>query len=411
MRPYLRSANVTWSGIDLTDVKTMNFAPNDAATFRLEPGDLLLNEASGSPNEVGKPAIWNGELDACCFQNTLLRVRSKGPATSYLYWYCRSAALAGAFGEAGRGVNIRHLGKQGLAAFPIPLAPLAEQDRIVAAIEEHLSRLDAAVSDVVRVRKKLNRMRAAVLANAFALAAEQNGTAALTQVAGSKALFVDGDWVESKDQDPAGACRLTQLADVGDGNWRDRSKRFMNHEQFERLSCTALRGGDVLVARMPDPLGRACLFPGDERTCATVVDVAIIRPVAGACDSSWLMWMINSPQVRDQIAALAKGTTRRRISRRNLGTVILPNPSPQFQHRQRRELEATLDGIARLEREASGVTGRESLLSSTVFAAAFSGQLAPQDPEDEPAVLMLERIMTERVVSRRAIHRNQRNAS
>ncbi len=101
MRPYLRSANVTWKGIDLSDVKEMNFDPSEAVEFQLEPGDLLLNEASGSPNEVGKPAIWNGELDGFCFQNTLLRVRSKGPATAYLYWYCRSAALAGRFGEAG----------------------------------------------------------------------------------------------------------------------------------------------------------------------------------------------------------------------------------------------------------------------------------------------------------------------
>jgi type I restriction enzyme S subunit len=113
MRPYLRSANVTWGGIDLSDVKEMNFEPSEAATFELQPGDLLLNEASGSPNEVGKPAIWKGGLAGCCFQNTLLRVRSKGPATAYLYWYCRSAVLAGDFGRVGRGVNIRHLGKQG----------------------------------------------------------------------------------------------------------------------------------------------------------------------------------------------------------------------------------------------------------------------------------------------------------
>ena len=69
MRPYLRSANVTWSGISLDDVKEMNFDDTDFKKYRLEPGDLLLNEASGSSNEVGKPALWDGEISDCCFQN------------------------------------------------------------------------------------------------------------------------------------------------------------------------------------------------------------------------------------------------------------------------------------------------------------------------------------------------------
>jgi len=144
MRPYLRSANVTWSGIDLGDVKEMNFDDADFEKYRLRAGDLLLNEASGSPNEVGKPAIWRGEIDGCCFQNTLLRLQTHELDRGYVYWYCHLSARGGRFGDAGRGVNIRHLGKQGLARFPIPIAPGAEQKRIVAAIEEHFSRLDAA---------------------------------------------------------------------------------------------------------------------------------------------------------------------------------------------------------------------------------------------------------------------------
>ncbi|WP_419920796.1 hypothetical protein [Candidatus Poriferisodalis sp.] len=123
MRPYLRAANVTWNGISLDDVKEMNFDDNDFETYRLEPGDMLLNEASGSPNEVGKPAIWRGEIEDCCFQNTLLRLRARAVDVDYLYWFCLFSALTGRFGEAGRGVNIRHLGKQGLMRFPIAVAP------------------------------------------------------------------------------------------------------------------------------------------------------------------------------------------------------------------------------------------------------------------------------------------------
>lgn len=168
MRPYLRAANVTWDGISLEDVKTMNFDDADFDRFRLTRGDILLNEASGSPNEVGKPAVWDGEIEECCFQNTLLRLRPRDLNGDYLYWYCYSSALSGRFGEAGRGVNIRHLGKRGLAQFPIPLGPRAEQEHVVAAIEESLSRLDAAEAALDAVRTKIAAFRRSVLAEAFA---------------------------------------------------------------------------------------------------------------------------------------------------------------------------------------------------------------------------------------------------
>src|SRR5438105_1410381 len=72
MRPYLRAANVTWAGLDLSDVNEMHFTENESVTFELRPGDVLVAEASGSASEVGKPAIWRDQIPNCCFQNTLL---------------------------------------------------------------------------------------------------------------------------------------------------------------------------------------------------------------------------------------------------------------------------------------------------------------------------------------------------
>ena len=168
VRPYLRSANVTWSGISLHDVKEMNFDGADFEKYKLEPGDLLLNEASGSPGEVGKPAIWNGEIDDCCFQNTLLRLRPQEVELDYLYWYCYSSASSGQFGEAGRGVNIRHLGKQGLAQFPIPVPPRREQPLIAAQIRATLERAASLRQEVQDGIARVGVLRRSVLAEAFA---------------------------------------------------------------------------------------------------------------------------------------------------------------------------------------------------------------------------------------------------
>jgi type I restriction enzyme, S subunit len=137
-------------------------------------------------------------------------------------------------------------------------------------------------------------------------------------------LFSDGDWVESKDQDPAGTNRLLQLADIGDGRFVNKSNRFMNDEQFNRLNCTQLQEGDVLIARMPEPIGRACILPRLDNRLATVVDIAILRP--SAVDSYWLMSVINSAGFRTKIEEQSSGTTRTRIGRTALSKIKLLSP-------------------------------------------------------------------------------------
>lgn len=138
-------------------------------------------------------------------------------------------------------------------------------------------------------------------------------------------LFKDGDWIETKDQNPEGEIRLIQLADIGDGFFRNRSDRFMSKETAIDLNCTFLKQGDILVARMPDPIGRACLFPFEgESKYVTVVDVAVIRVDNKNIDNKFLKYLINSPTIRKKIEELQTGTTRKRISRGNLSTIKLP---------------------------------------------------------------------------------------
>src|SRR5438552_365065 len=105
MRPYLRAANVTWDGLDLSDVKRMNFTETESGVYELRSGDVLVAEASGSADEVGKAAIWRGEIDDCCFQNTLIRVRTRGPLPEYLRYFLLAEARSGRIGRASPGVG------------------------------------------------------------------------------------------------------------------------------------------------------------------------------------------------------------------------------------------------------------------------------------------------------------------
>ena len=167
-RPYLRAANVTWQGVDISDVKEMDFTDAEATVYELHAGDILLNEASGSADEVGKSAIYGGEIAGCCFQNTLIRVRVYGAVTTEFAQLCLyNDARAGRFVEHGRGIGIHHLGAAKMQSWPMAVPPLAEQRRIVAALDEALGRVRAARASLDEAPALLERARQAVLAAAF----------------------------------------------------------------------------------------------------------------------------------------------------------------------------------------------------------------------------------------------------
>jgi len=240
----------------------------------------------------------------------------------------------------------------------------------------------------------------------------------IPELVSTDGLFIDGDWVESKDQDPNGEVRLVQLADIGDGTFRNRSSRFLTKATAERLRCTFLTAGDVLIARMPDPLGRACIFPGDSKPCITAVDVCIVRSGSTAFDHRWLMWFINSPQFRHAVASLQSGSTRKRISRKNLGTIPLPVPPLDEQQGIVEEIEEHLTrldaGVAALER----VRANLKRYRAAVLKAACEGRLVPTEAElsrregrsYEPASALLERIKAEKANHPQPKRRGRRKA-
>ena len=210
--------------------------------------------------------------------------------------------------------------------------------------------------------------------------------ATIPEVIGARGLFSDGDWVESKDQDPNGDVRLIQLADIGDGAFRDRSSRFLTSEAAARLRCTFLERGDVLVARMPDPLGRACLFPGVGQASVTAVDVCIVRPGEGSVDPRWLMWFINSSSFRSDVLALQAGTTRKRISRKNLATIALPVPPLNEQRRIVAAIEEHLSRLDAAQASLETAIARARNFRDAVLEDAF-GNHAPRRTVGEVAAL------------------------
>jgi len=392
MRPYLRAANVTWQGICVNDVKTMNFDDVDFAKYKLEPGDILLNEASGSPQEVGKPAIWRSEVEDCCFQNTLLRLRPQLVDRNYVFWYCYSSALTGRLGEAGRGVNIRHLGKRGLAQFRIPVAPLAEQERIVAAIEEHFSRLDAATVALADAHKKLDVLLRAVLRT---VCEGSWDTKPLGQVIVS---LKNGVFVSRPSATPPGH-PIYRISAVRPLVLRIDDIRWANPvpDSFHNY---AVEAGDILFTRYsgnPTYVGAAAVVPQDG--AGVLHPDKLIRVIADR-DSvlpEWIAAYVTAGQGRREIEKRLKTTAGQvGISGSQLRSVPIAVPPIAYQQHAVNKISNVLAERERIHQTLSATRERIEVLRQSVLALAFSGRLVPQDPNDELATTLLERIAISR---------------
>ena len=143
--------------------------------------------------------------------------------------------------------------------------------------------------------------------------------------------FIDGDWIEAKDQSELGI-RLIQTGNVGVGIFKDKGEkaRYISEETFNRLNCTEVVEGDILISRLPDPVGRACVIPGGLGKAITAVDCTIIR-LNDLILPKFFIVFTNTPDYAMQIKKVLSGTTRLRVSRTNLGNIQIPLPSIEEQ--------------------------------------------------------------------------------
>ena len=169
-------------------------------------------------------------------------------------------------------------------------------------------------------------------------------------------VFGDGDWIESKDQSNGGI-RLIQTGNVGVGVFKDRIEkaRWISEDTFKRLRCTEIREGDVLISRLPDPVGRSCLIPALEHKAITAVDCSILRFDPDKMNSKFFIYYSQSSQYVNAIEPLISGSTRQRISREKLGTIQIPLPSLKEQQVVVEKLDSA---FAEIDALGEGITAR-----------------------------------------------------
>ena len=379
----------------------------------VEPGDVLvatlgevLPRACLAPPNLG-PAI----VKADC-----IRVRPAASVSAdYVMWALNAPPTRDRVAQTMKGVGRPRINLGELRVLGIPVAPLAEQERMVTAIEEAFSKLDAGESGLRAVRQRLSRMRDSVLAAAASgyllprdptdtTGSELPGRDGLdhpadlpsgwsTSTVGDLAEFVtDGDHRPPK-RVPAGVPHLT-AKNVRDGRLDLRGCTFVDDAGFAqtRKRYEPLQG-DVIVTCV-GTIGRIAVVPAGLIFSADR-NLAAIRPKPGT-DSAYLRCVLESPAVRRGLVAASGAAAQPHLYLRDLRSIVVTLAPHDEQLRVVAEVERQFSFIEACERAIEVGLARSRALRRSVLKAAFEGKLVPQDPADEPASMLLERIRAER---------------
>lgn len=165
--PYIRAANITEQGIDFSDVLEMDFSDRERETFQLKSGDVLLTEASGSPQHVGRPVIWPNVEGLYCFQNTVIRFSPLGITSEFAFQLFLAWQKLGVFRRLSGGVGINHLSAGKFSALAVPLPPLTEQTELVSALSRAFESLALQEQTIEHSLKQSAAQRKNILQAAF----------------------------------------------------------------------------------------------------------------------------------------------------------------------------------------------------------------------------------------------------
>jgi type I restriction enzyme S subunit len=277
---------------------------------------------------------------------------------------------------------------QDVRSMPFRLAPLGEQERIVAAIEDHFSHLDAAEASLHRARRSLDRLRLSILMELC------SGDWPVRQLGDIATGVRNGMFVSRPSTAPPGvpifrisAVRPLAL-DVAD-------VRYAEVSADEAVPFQVVEG-DVLFTRYsgnPSYVGACAVVPPGAAGILhpdKLIRVSLDRSVALP---AWVAISLSVGAGRAQIAARLKTTAGQvGIAGGQLKTVQVPLPPIEEQAHRISRWDAASDQMSTMSSAIEGATRRASNLRRSILADAFAGQLVVPDPTDESASALLERI-------------------
>jgi type I restriction enzyme S subunit len=364
-RPIIRIQNLTGTS------SSFNYYDGDTEeSYIARRGDLLVSWAA----TLGV-FVWPGP-EAVVNQH-IFKVESRIDRDFHRYLI---ASVLNELQRQTHGSGMVHITRSRFDSTPVALPPLAEQRRIVAAIDEHFSRLDAAEQSLCRAERLVGVFRNAVIGAAFDRTWPRKPF--------DEVASVDSDLVDPKE--------FPELPHIAPNHIETRTGRLLPYQTIAADGVTSpkhrFRPGQILYSKIRPYLAKAVLVDF-EGLCS-----ADMYPISSELDARFLLrWMLSA-----EFTELAVGQQGRsvlpKINQAQLGRLPVPTPPLADQRRIVAEVERRLSLVDALTAATAAALKRSAALRRSVLERAFTGRLVPHDPRDEPASVLLERIRAEREV-------------
>jgi type I restriction enzyme S subunit len=343
------------------------------------------------------PAI----VKADCFR---IRLGNAIEAKFFVNWM-NSEIAARSLSEQAHGVGRLRINLSDLRQMKLPLPPLAEQKRIVAKLDALNAKSTRARAELARIETLVSRYKQAVLSKAFSGELTSSNTPKWFPITlGELAIDVRYGTAEKCTYAPE-LTPVLRIPNVVHGriDLADLKHAAFNKKELQKL---ALVEGDLLVIRSNgsvDLVGRSALVDAAAAGMLFAGYLIRIRLDLTKTAPSFIQRWMQSIEVRHKIEGAAKSTSGvNNVNSQQLQALQLKLPPLPEQHEIVRRIESAFARIDRLATDAKRALELLDKLDEAILAKAFRGELVPQDPTDEPAHLLLERIRAERAAAPKA---------
>ncbi len=424
--PWLKIGDLTDGPTGESEEKITERAIAESSA-KLIPAGAVLVAMYGSIGKLGiaTAPLTTNQAIAFCVPNT----RQIGSLYLF-YWLMSQRTALFRMGKGGTQLNISQTVLRGLS---MPLAPLPDQHRIVAAIETHFSRLDAAVASLTRAKANVKRARASVLKAAVegrlvpteaALARAEGrpyepASVLLDRILAERKAAWAASGARGKYQEPVkpeteglpglpeGWCRATleqigdgarpfaygvlvpgpdvpdgvpfvRVGDIGEGQVADRPEKSIARAVADKFKRTYLQGGELLLS-IVGTIGRVGIA-SERLKGANVARAVGVLPLGDSVSSQFVVHAIRSPATKHRLAGAAHEVARKTLNMEDVRAASVPLPPLPEQHRIVAEVDRRLSVLDALDTTLDANLARCARLRQAILKRAFEGRLVPAEP-------------------------------
>ncbi|MBD8237547.1 restriction endonuclease subunit S [Pseudomonas fluorescens] len=402
--PWIKSGELNSRYIKTTEESITEEAIKSSSAKIFPAGSVAIAMYGAT---IGKTAILG--IDASTNQACAVGVPVEGLiGKEYLYRLLQNEKAA--FIEKGKGGAQPNISQAVIKAHEIGLPPLAEQTRIAAKLDELLVQLDTLKTRIDGIPALLKRFRQSILAAAVSGRLTKNMEGSdlppeWQQVNFSTVMSDLRYGTAQKCDYNGGETGVLRIPNIGNNGIRLNDLKSSNFSPAE-VKKLSLKKGDLLLIRSNgsvELVGKSAVVGSREEGLLFAGYLIRVRPNAEKAIAEYINYWLKSPAVRQVIEMTARSTSGvNNINSEEIKSLIFTMPPLSEQNEIVSRVEQLFALADQMEAKVASAQNRIDHLTQSILAKAFRGELAPQDPNDEPASVLLERIKIRRATAPKA---------